>query len=84
MIHSDDGQNKYASDGNFLDGDFGFVNTEVRIENHKLTTKKIKNLFQRLSRFHFWRSRGFRFRLRLNMRLKIVIFGRKKLELINL
>lgn len=71
----DDGRNKSASDGNFLDGNFGSVKTKVRIGKRKLTRKKS---FRRLPGFGFWRFRGFRFRLRLIRRLKIVIFGRKK------
>lgn len=71
----DDGQNRSASGGNFLDGDFGFVKTKVRIGNRKLTRKKS---FRRLPGFGFWRFRGFRFRLKLIRRIKIAIFGRKQ------
>lgn len=62
----------YASDGSFMDGEFGFRDKRVSTRR-KLTRKKS---FRRLPRFPFWRFRRFRFRLRLK-RLRIKICGKK-------
>ena len=67
------GQTKLATEGSFMDKDFGFGNRKVNVNNHKLTRKKS---FRILPGFGLWRCRGFRFKLKLK-RLRIMICGRK-------
>lgn len=69
----DDGQDKFASDGSFLGGDYGFRDRDVRIGARRLTRTKS---FRRLPGFGLWRCKGFRFRLRL--RLLRIAFSRRK------
>lgn len=68
-----DGQNKAATEGSFMDGDFGVGNRKVKTSNHKLTRRKS---YRRLPGFGLWRCRGFRFRLKLK-RLRTTICARK-------
>lgn len=68
-----DGQNKAATEGSFMDREFGVGNRKVITSNHKLTRKKS---YRRLPGFGLWRCRGFRFRLKLK-RFRIMICARK-------
>ncbi|KAM3689765.1 hypothetical protein ACJW31_09G071400 [Castanea mollissima] len=68
-----DGQNKAATEGSFMDGEFGVGNRKVKTSNHKLTRKKS---YRRLPGFGLWRCRGFRFRLKLK-RFRTTICARK-------
>jgi hypothetical protein len=69
------GQNKSASEGDFVDGelDFGGSRRKLKISNRVLKRKKS---FRRLPGYGLWRCRGFRRRLKLK-RLRIMICGRK-------
>ncbi|KAF5750849.1 hypothetical protein HS088_TW03G01189 [Tripterygium wilfordii] len=68
-----DGLSKFASEGSFMDGDFGFQDRKVQGRNPKLTRKRS---FRRLPGFGLSRFRRFRFRFRLFKRLRIAICGR--------
>ena len=67
-----DRESELASNGSYMDRDFGYVNRNDKSGKRKLTRKKS---FRRLPGFGLWRCGRLRFPLRFR-RLKVLICGR--------
>ena len=65
---------RFSSKFSFVDEDLSSRKRKLRIGNYKLTRKKS---FRKLPRFGLWICKGFRFRLRLRKKLRIVTCKRK-------